>query len=681
MSRFQYAILGLCAAFVPSAAMAAIQQQSPPRETKSDPEEARHGEWIGKCERFDSYTPSADCPLIYSKIKPQLKLFEDVKKWAEPKRKWSEPPKLLPKGGPFKVLYVNNEASTLERNRTAIGGYSEGYGLFIFNQSDVQKADPLAATDIASGWADMHRFVAHEVFHAYQATSPFGKTYYQTRKRDDPTFAWIWEGSAEGFGLAYQVHALGKYRDIRSPNYHRPLHMTDDGGYDRGEFWLGLANVMSPRDLGQFLFDLHDSPERLTIGEPMTGIDWLHRQLLNKGASLRHSYGKVIAQLPIEGRYSPNGEDGYTPITFDANGAEIATEVRSAPLNLPQLAASAFYARLPAEIMKVDNAELPGRKLVLFELQIDANSTPERVGLVVEREWVDLAIFTKLLVPEGQEVKFLGRATNVDERKPGETQATQARFHLISRAVNLTGPSCASVGKSSAITAEFAESKFGFAPKLEFRAKRGKFEGMNYTPPSTPGPDTLSVRAWSGAKGETEKWVAFEKPMIRQRCSVVLINPDGSRITYDAQSNATRVQDAEGSPPSYMDEKGIVAFNTETGRWFRVPHAASTHAAAALLGVQITTPGTNISTLAHGPSALVDMLKRMRKEAARTTPRPAETAVSCPSGGGRCFRFTHPAQAEAAIYFDQAGDPVGFEADGEMIRIEYNGDAVEVPIA
>ena len=679
MSRSAIATIALCVGALPVFVSATPQQDT---NSVQNPQEVTLGEWVGRCEKFGGSTPSADCSLIHSNIKPQLELFQKVKQWAEPKRTWSEPPKLLPAAGPFKVLYVNNKASSIKHIRDSIGGYSEGFGLFLFNQSDMQEASPGKAAAIDSGWSDMHRYVAHEMFHAYQASSPFSRTYYQTRPMGDLTFAWIWEGSAEAVGLVYQIYALGNYHDVRSPNYYRPLHLTADEGYDRGEFWLSLAKVVTRGgDLAQFLFKLHESPERLTIGEPMAGIAWLDRQL--PGAGLRDGYGKVIAQLPIKDRYKPNPESktDYKPPMFDANAADVATEVRSDPIEIPELAASAFYARLPAAIMKTENAELPGRKLVLFELQIDARSTPERVGMVVEREWIDLAMFTRLLVPEGKEVKFLGRATNVDMHKPEETTAAQAQFNLISRAVNLSGPTCASVGKSSAITIDYAENGLGNAPKLVFQAKRGKFTGENYTAPATPGPDTLSVQAYRGEKGEKQVWVAFEQLNVRARCSVVLIGPDGSRHTYDEQANATRVEDGEGGSPIYLDQKGIVALDPDTGKWFRVPHLQSPPAGAPVLAVQVTAHGTNLSALSNGPAALVDLFKRTRKESALATPRATESPAACPSGGGTCVRFTHPAQADAAIYFDQAGDPVGFEAEGEMTRIEYTGDTVVVPSA
>ena len=699
----------LCVAGASAIAAAASAQSGPL--PSSVPNEVIVGEWVGRCESYGS-TPAADCAVIGEVIPQQLEEMARIKAWMEPLRIWPEGPKLMTdqRTGKFFVQYVDYERSKVGGGRAGgkgmtntVGGHSAQDGRFTFTQREVGEArmtpgpvTPGAAapnrgapamltTPLHGGWGKLVQFSAHEAFHSFQANSPFRQSLYMSgRSVTDMSVAWIREGSAEAVSYLYQQHRFGQAQPPRDTSYARPLNRIDDDGYDRGEFWLLLADIRDNSAPAKFLFDLHASAERIPHDGYDESITWLDRQLRGKGSSLRADYGRVIARVEDQDRYIPDGVTEFGFPEIEANSPEEAVEVRSDPMSTPALAATGFLAILRGkDLQPAEDKALPGKKLVWFEMLVDKESSPERIGLAVTDQWVDRNAFTRLLVPEGRDIGFFGRLTNVDGPSPATTESASAAVNLITRTVHLRGPGCVSVGRSYAIGAEYENNRLGSPPTLSFKSERGAFSGETYTAPKGPGRDKLMVQARAGGR---DIWVPFAEFSVKPRCNLVIIGPGGERMTYDDDAKATRTEGTNGEPPAYADARGMVGYDPEKGRWVRVHPAqllGGGHAGfggMAFYTQEITKDGLKLNALNQGPLIMVEALKLMRRDI-KQAKIGRETPSPCPTGGGTCIRLVVPSESGTAVYFDSSGEPVGFEADGEMTRIEYSGDPVVVPPA
>ncbi|MBY8825158.1 hypothetical protein [Sphingomonas colocasiae] len=663
------------------------------------------GEWVGRCGAIGTLVPAADCAVVGAVIRPHLDEMSRVQQMMDGLRGWPQAPGLKPDPATGKsvILYVDYDRSKGGVMADTVGGYSKEYGWISFTQREMGEAAPRVETrpgplfqpaagdprppqlitrEGYSGWRQLMQFSAHELFHAYQATSPFHRSYYSfSRSSTDYSVSWIHEGTAEAAGYLYQAQRLGQPGQARDTSYARALNRTADKGYDRGEFWYLLARNRNAGAPMKFLFDLHKSTDAIPAGGYEQSISWLDTQLRAAGGGLREDYGRVIAQVTDPGRYVPDGVNAYEFPEFEANSPDQAVEVRTDPVEIAGLAASGFYTIMRGKhLQPAEDRELPGSRLVWFELLIDKQEGDERVGLAVADQWVDRKPFTRLILPEGQDIGYFPRATNIDAAAPAETGAASARFNLLTRNVHLRGPGCASVGKTYPVRIDLESNPLGTNPTPEFKAQRGRFTGGDYAAPAGPGPDTLMVKA-RGVKGDV--WAPFAKLDVRSRCNIVIISDD-SRMTYDDDAKATRVEGGDGQAPAYIDAKGMVGLNDETGRWMRFPHTAiggGHPGTMAFFDVPLDKDGLKLNALNQGPLILVEGLKLMRRDVARSRQRATESPAPCPSGGGQCIRFVHPSQPEAGIFFDRAGEPVGFEVDGVMTRIEYDGDPVVVPPA
>lgn len=664
------------------------------------------GEWVGRCGKIGTLVPTADCAVVAPVIRPHLDEMARAKLMMDGLRGWPAAPGLKPDPatGKFVVFYVDYDRSKGGVMAGTVGGYSRDSGQISFTQREMGEAGPRVETrpgplfqpaagdprppqlitrEGYSGWRALMQFSAHELFHAYQATSPFHKSYYAlSRVTTDMSVKWIHEGTAEAAGHLYQLQRLGTLGRARDTSYARALNRTADGGYDRGEFWSLLARDRNAGAPMKFLFDLHASAQVIPTEGYEESITWLDGQLRAAGGRLREDYGRVIAQVTDPGRYVPDDVPGFEFPEFEANSPEEAVEVRTDPVEIAGLAASGFYTIVRGKhLQPAEDREVPGSRLVWFELLIDKEEGDERVGLAVADQWVDRKPFTRLILPEGQDIGYFPRATNIDGAAPAETGAARARFNLLTRHVHLRGPGCASVGKIYPVRIDLESNPLGTNPTPEFKAQRGRFTGGDYAAPAGPGPDTLMVKA-RGVKGDL--WAPFAKLMVKSRCNIVIIGPDG-RMTYDDDAKATRVEGDDGQAPAYMDARGMVGLDPESGRWVRVPYTAmgGGHAATMPFFSQplAMKESLQLNAFSQGPLILVEGLKLMRRDVARSRQRASESPASCPSGGSGCIRFVHPSQPDAAIFFDRAGEPVGFEVEGVMTRIEYEGDPVVVPPA
>ncbi|KPL68416.1 hypothetical protein SZ64_09970 [Erythrobacter sp. SG61-1L] len=651
--------------------------------------------WVGRCVDIGTSTPAAKCAEIARVVPPQLEEMERIRQWMETYRSWPNPPLFKPDKvtGKLEVVYVDYEKSTKAEMQDTVGGYSRDQGRITFTQREVAAAYGLnagegAVAPLHTDWGALLQFSAHEMFHAYQAGSPFSRSYYfHSRSQNDKSVAWISEGTADAAGYLYQRHRFGSAGKQRATSYARPLNRTEDGGYDRGEFWMLLAQLHDSRDPIRFLFDLHKSTEVLPKEGYEESIAWLEGQLRAQGSSLREDYGRVIAQVVAEDRYWPTGSPSFNPPTFDANSADVASEVKSGPLGMQGLAAVPFRVRLKPDILKPgEDAALPGKELVWFEMLADAQSSPERVGLVAEAEWVDRKPFTRLIVPEGREVKFFARMTNVDGTAPEGTEPARARVNLISRKLLLVGPGCISIGRSAPVGMEIATNALGTMPQLELKAQRGSIADGVYTAPGSAGPETLSVRAWKGARAQQDVWVPFAKFDVRPKaCSIVISYSDGQRLVYDAQADATRNEPGNNEHPSYSDRNGYVGFDEEEGRWVRVPIGAvlQTGVVSPLLFQWVPNQQQTATDHHRAPLAIIEMMKQMRSTAKKVKGLGTETTGACPGrvSAAKCIILTFEGEAGGnRYYYNKDGDPVAMDTDDGLVTIEYTDDVVRVPI-
>lgn len=691
------------------------------------PTEFIHGEWVGRCEPYGS-TPAADCAIIGDVIPEHLKEMERIKAWMEPMRSWPEGPLLKPdtKTGKFYIQYVDYERSTLKGVANIIGGHNPTSGHITFTQREVAEAASEA------GAKSLAQFSAHEMFHAYQAGSPFTVSLNLSgRSVEDMSVAWIREGTAEAVGYLYQKQRYGTAQPPRLTSYARPLNRTDDKGYDRGEFWLHLADLFNASSPAKFLFDLHKSAKRISKEDYAGSIAWLDDELKSKGKGLRESYGLIIGQIENQDHYIPDNVKVFSFPEVEANSPNSAIEVRSEALPIRELAATGFLAVIRGkDLPPPEDQDLPGKKLVWLEMLVDKKSSPERVGLAVSGQWVDRKPFTRLLLPEGRDLGFFGRLTNVDGPKPATTKATKSAVNIITRFVHLQPLGCVRTGLPYDIDVRYANNPLGSAPELNFKAKRGSFSGATYTAPASPGAEELIVQARASGR---DVWVPFAKFAVKQRCNLTIIHPDGARITYDDNTHASRYENPHGEPPGYADAKGLVAYDADTGRWGRIPYEqmfginidpammeAMNEALAkgmAEAGVKnlpggmqgdmggampqgmpggmpdifgggntsfMTQPVTKDGRRLHGiyqaPLLLVESIKLMRRDA-RQNKTGQESAAPCPKGGGTCIRLIMKSEPGNQIFFDKSGEPVAFGQQGNMAYIEYSGDPVIVPPA
>ena len=651
--------------------------------------------WVGRCLKIGESTPAADCGTIGPVIAPHLEEMERIRQWMETFRTWPKPPffKPDPLTGKLQVVYVDYDKSAKVELQDTIGGYSRDQGRITFTQREVSEADDLhlgkvSSASLHSGWGALLRFSAHEMFHAYQAGSPFAHNYYTfSRTQDDQSVAWIWEGTAEAAGNLYQRHRFGNAGTQRASTYARPLNRTDDGGYDRAEFWMRLALLHNDSEPVRFLFDLHKSTDALPPESYEESVAWLEKQLRERRTSLRQDYGRIIGQTVEEERYWPKGALSFQPPTFTANSPDVAAEVRSGPRNMAELASASFYARLRPDTLKPgEDATLPGKELVWFEMLVDAQSSPERIGLAAESEWVDRKPFARLIVPEGKEVKFFARMTNIDATAPEMTAPAQGRVNLISRKVLLSGPGCASVGRSSPIGLEIAANPLGTMPTMDFKAQRGSIVNGIYTAPRTPGAEVLSVRARKGARAQQDVWVPFAKFDVRPKaCSIVISHSDGQRMVYDAQADATRNEPGNNERPSYADRNGYVGFDEEQGRWVRVPISAvlQTGMVSPLLFQWAPNQQQTATDHHRAPLGVIEMMKQMRTTAKRVKGLGQEAPGACPARASAttCIVLTFSGEeAGSRFYYNKDGEPVAMDTGDGLITIEYTDETVKVPL-
>lgn len=650
--------------------------------------------WVGRCSDIGTSVPAAKCAEIARVVPQQLEEMERIRQWMETYRSWPNPPQFKPDKvtGKLEVVYVDYEKSTKTEMQDTVGGYSRDQGRITFTQREVAAAYGLnagegAVAPLHTDWGTLLQFSAHEMFHAYQAGSPFSRSYYfHSRSQNDKSVAWISEGTADAAGYLYQRYRFGSAGRQRATSYARPLNRTEDGGYDRGEFWMLLALLHDNKEPIRFLFDLHKSTEVLPKEGYKESIAWLEGQLRARGSSLREDYGRIIAQVVTEDRYWPTGALAFNPPTFDANSADVSTEVKSSPLGMQGLAAVPFRVRLKPEILKPgEDAALPGKELVWFEMLPDEQSSPERVGLAAESEWVDRKPFTRLIVPEGREVQFFARMTNVDGTTPEGTEPARASVNLISRKLLLSGPGCISTGRSTSIGTEIATNRLGTMPVLEFKAQRGSIAGGIYTAPGSPGSETLSVRAWKGARAQQEVWVPFAKFDVRPKaCSIVISYSEGQRLVYDAQADATRNEPGNNELPSYSDRNGYVGFDGEAGRWVRVPMSAVLQTGVVPPLVFQWMPNEQQTATDHHrvPLAIIEMMKQMRGTAKRVKGLGRETTGACPgrAAAASCIILTFEGlEGGNSFYYNKDGEPVAMDTGEGLVTIEYTDEVVTVP--
>lgn len=537
--------------------------------------------------------------------------------------------------------------------------------------------------------AILARSVAHEMFHAFQKGAPFGSKFWSEPGREDYG-AWMVEGMAEAVGLAFAAVVANKKPDyFRDTFYDTPLHMSDTG-YDRGHFWYRAGEKLDNFPVN-VLRDITIAEESDEVSPTDPGITFIDRMFRERGSSLREVYGRIIGENGNDDKYYRSEGNALPILKLEKPTTKeglAADEQMAKPL-----ATTAILFNLTPALLAPVKIDQPGIVVTNFTADFDREKAAPHLGLAVSGQWLDDKPFERVFLNRRGNLGLLGRATNVRKSDPNATIDEPVSFVGTARQLRVAGPSCIGVGRTAEIVVEYLDGEEGKIPSLEFQAKGrpGAFSGRNFTPKAA-GPHLLQVKGYSSPSAQD--WETFAAVNVRSRpCGVtVTIYEGGSlsgRMVYDASSDATRIESAEGEV-GYADADGIVGRDDETGQWVRASNASAGGAAfGSALGYSLSGPGGPGAALGmvmphRGPLTLAEAFKQMRKSVAQAMGlRPR--AVPCPTSGSGCVRYDVPNPDDGgtmALIFDSDGEPLlAGDPDGDRTVFTYEDNPVVVPAA